>query len=135
MLLNADNLVPACSNMVQLSIQLYLSTELWPLIKLLGFHTNEVSTTKLIVHLRQPTVAVARVWKSPVTTKQSKQLHRFCSDIYTCTNWCKYDERLLRVELRLVFVALRSRSSYTCTFPLEVQCTALRVTSDRENVT
>ena len=47
------------------AVQLYLSTELWPLIKLLGFHTNEVSTTKLIVHLTQPAVvAVARVWKS-----------------------------------------------------------------------
>ena len=49
-----------------LYIQLYLNTELWPLIKLLGFHTEEVSTTKLIVHLTQPAVAVARVWKSPV---------------------------------------------------------------------
>ena len=48
-----------------LYIQLYY-TELWPLIKLLGFHTDEVSTTKLIVHLTQPAVAVARVWKSPV---------------------------------------------------------------------
>ena len=40
-----------------------LSTELWPLIR---FHTTEFSTTKLIVHLTQP--AVAMVWKSPVPT-------------------------------------------------------------------
>ena len=51
------------------AIQLYLSTELWPLIKLLGFHTDEVSTTKLIAHLKQPGVAVARVWKSPVIAR------------------------------------------------------------------